>query len=140
MLIQWRGLAQDSFPLHWPLVNSDHMRTRLAKRELEKKRIEDAHRCKAPLMSDLLRLRLSAVGRGGRRCLCRYRFALEDPNHRNEWQMQEICAFTDAAVRMATHENREVDLFTLVAACHRALMSVPPYTLAQRARFASGGL
>jgi len=36
---------QDAFPLHWPLINSDHMRTQLAKRELEKKRIEDAHRC-----------------------------------------------------------------------------------------------
>ena len=39
------SMQQDSFALHWPLVNSDHMRTRLAKRELEKKRIEDAHRC-----------------------------------------------------------------------------------------------
>lgn len=36
--------SQDDFQLHWPLVNSDHMATRLAKRELEKKRIEDAHR------------------------------------------------------------------------------------------------
>lgn len=32
---------QGSFPLHWPLINSDHMRERLAKRELERKRIED---------------------------------------------------------------------------------------------------
>ena len=35
---------QGTFPLHWPLVNSDHMRERLAKRELERKRIEDADR------------------------------------------------------------------------------------------------
>ena len=39
-----RGAMQDDFPLHWPLINSDHMRTRLAKRELEKKRIEDSKR------------------------------------------------------------------------------------------------
>lgn len=36
-------------PLHWPLINSDHMRTKLAKRELEKKKIEDAHRCSCPV-------------------------------------------------------------------------------------------
>ena len=35
---------QDGVPLHWPLINSDHMRTRLAKREFEKKRLEDAQR------------------------------------------------------------------------------------------------
>ena len=35
---------QGTFPLHWPLVNSDHMRERLAKRELERKRVEDADR------------------------------------------------------------------------------------------------
>ena len=34
--------AQGSFQLHWPLINSDHMATQLAKRELEKKRVEDA--------------------------------------------------------------------------------------------------
>ena len=38
------------------------------------------------------------------------RLALEDPNHRNEWQLKEIRAFTDAAVRMATREDREVTL------------------------------
>ena len=38
---------QGDVPLHWPLINSDHMRTKLAKRELEKKKIEDAQRCVA---------------------------------------------------------------------------------------------
>ena len=38
------------------------------------------------------------------------RLALEDPNHRNEWQLKEIRAFMDAAVRMATREDREVAL------------------------------
>ena len=36
------------------------------------------------------------------------RLALEDPNHRNEWQLKEIRAFTAAAVRMAVREDREV--------------------------------
>lgn len=44
---------QGSFPLHWPLVNSEHMRDRLGQRELERKRIDDAKR-----------------------------LALQDPNHR----------------------------------------------------------
>lgn len=35
-------LPQGSFALHWPLINSDHLRERLAKRELESKRLEDA--------------------------------------------------------------------------------------------------
>lgn len=35
---------QGEHTLHWPLINSDHMRSKLAKRELEKKRIEDDHR------------------------------------------------------------------------------------------------
>lgn len=38
------GRAQGGFALHWPLINSDHMRTRLAQRELEAKRLEDARR------------------------------------------------------------------------------------------------
>ena len=37
-------MLQGDFPLHWPLINSDHMRTRLAKRELEKKKVEDDQR------------------------------------------------------------------------------------------------
>lgn len=43
---------QGSFPLHWPLINSDHMRVKLAKRELEKKRIEDDQRS-APCVKSL---------------------------------------------------------------------------------------
>ena len=49
-LSSWAALSgecsalQDDFQLHWPLVNSDHMATRLAKQELEKKRLEDAKR------------------------------------------------------------------------------------------------
>lgn len=35
---------QDSFPLHWPLVNSEHMKDKLGQRELEKKKVEDANR------------------------------------------------------------------------------------------------
>lgn len=35
------AVPQGGFPLHWPLVNSAHMAERLAKRELEKKRVED---------------------------------------------------------------------------------------------------
>lgn len=35
---------QGEFALHWPLINSNHMRMRLAKRELEQKRVEDANR------------------------------------------------------------------------------------------------
>lgn len=34
----WKG----AFALHWPIINSKHMRVTLAKRELEAKRLEDA--------------------------------------------------------------------------------------------------
>ena len=37
-------MLQGTFQLHWPLINSDHMRMRLAQRELEQKRIEDGNR------------------------------------------------------------------------------------------------
>ena len=40
----WCSYLQGTFPLHWPLINSNHMRTKFAKRELEKKRIEDDQR------------------------------------------------------------------------------------------------
>jgi len=102
------SVRQDNFALHWPLVNSDHMRTRLAKRELEKKRIEDAHRSCAS--HSLLRNQNLASHRARDQDVHARRLALEDPNHRNEWQLKEIRAFTDAAVRMATHEDREVAL------------------------------
>ncbi|KAL3140047.1 hypothetical protein ABBQ38_004327 [Trebouxia sp. C0009 RCD-2024] len=71
----WKG----SFPLHWPLINSDHMRTKLAKRELEKKRIEDDQR-----------------------------LALEDPNFRTEAQLKQIRSFRDAAQQMSQREDRQV--------------------------------
>ena len=35
---------QDTFQLHWPLINSDHMRYKLAQRELEQKRLDDGNR------------------------------------------------------------------------------------------------
>jgi len=44
LLTPWSGRVQGGFALHWPLINSDHMRTRLAQRELEAKRLEDARR------------------------------------------------------------------------------------------------
>ena len=69
----WRA----DFPLHWPLINSPHMRERLARRELEKKRIEDASR-----------------------------LALEDPNHRGEGELQDIRAFRAAAAAAAGRGDR----------------------------------
>ncbi|KAL3154051.1 hypothetical protein ABBQ32_013597 [Trebouxia sp. C0010 RCD-2024] len=71
----WKG----SFPLHWPLINSDHMHTKLAKRELEKKRIEDDQR-----------------------------LALEHPNFRTEAQLKQIRSFRDAAQAMSQREDRQV--------------------------------
>ena len=38
------SMLQDTFQLHWPLINSDHMRYKLAQRELEQKKIEDGNR------------------------------------------------------------------------------------------------
>lgn len=67
----------DGVPLHWPLINSDHMRERLAKRELEKKRIDDAKR-----------------------------LALEDPNHRSERELKDIRAFKDVAYEMLKRDDR----------------------------------
>lgn len=64
----WR----DGVPLHWPLINSDHMKERLAKRELEKKRIDDANR-----------------------------LALEDPNYRNDKELQDIRDFKQAAHKVS---------------------------------------
>lgn len=68
--------AQESFPLHWPLINSDHMRERLARRELERKRIEDAAQ-----------------------------LALEDPHHRSDPELRDIRAFKDAAQEMLRRED-----------------------------------
>ena len=71
----WKG----SVGLHWPLVNSDHMRERLAKRQFEEKKLEDARR-----------------------------LALEDPNYRNEAELQDIRKFKDAAVKMQENPRRKV--------------------------------
>ncbi|KAK9853604.1 hypothetical protein WJX84_007036 [Apatococcus fuscideae] len=70
---------KDGFPLHWPLINSDHMRTRLAKREFEKKRLEDAQR-----------------------------LALQNPNHRTESELQDIRGFKAAAYEMLDRKDRLV--------------------------------
>ena len=69
---------KDGVPLHWPLINSDHMHERLAKRDLEKKRIDDAKR-----------------------------LALEDPNHRTERELQDIRAFKDAAYELLQRDDRQ---------------------------------
>lgn len=69
----WR----DGVPLHWPLVNSDHMRERLARKELEKKRIDDAKR-----------------------------LALEDPNYRSDAELRDIRSFKDAAQEMLKRDDR----------------------------------
>lgn len=60
----WKG----KFGLHWPMVNKPIMKVALAKKELEKKRIEDAKR-----------------------------LLLEDPNFREEAELKEIRAFKRAA-------------------------------------------
>lgn len=69
----WR----DGVPLHWPLINSDHMKERLAQRELEQKRLDDARR-----------------------------MALEDPNHRSEAELKNIRSFKDAAQDILKREDR----------------------------------
>ena len=70
---------KDGVPLHWPLINSDHMRERLAKKELEKKIKDDAHR-----------------------------LALEDPNYRSERELQDIRGFKDAAYEMLQRDDRQI--------------------------------
>jgi hypothetical protein len=62
----WKG----AWPLHWPLINSAHMRGRLARRELEQKRVEDAKR-----------------------------LALQDPSARSESELAVIRAFKLAAAK-----------------------------------------
>ena len=68
----WKG----TFPLHWPLINSDHMKERLGKRELERKRIEDSKT-----------------------------LALQDPNFRSETQLKDIRAFRLAASEIAARPD-----------------------------------
>lgn len=69
---------KDGVPLHWPLINTDHMSERLAKRDLEKKRLDDAKR-----------------------------LALEDPNYRSENELQDIRSFKDAAYEMLKQDDRQ---------------------------------
>jgi HSP20 family molecular chaperone IbpA len=71
----WKG----DFPLHWPLINSDHMKERLAKRELEKKRIEDAKH-----------------------------LALQDPNYRSDAELKDLRAFKVAAAEVTSLVNAKV--------------------------------
>lgn len=68
---------KDGYPLHWPLINSDHMREKLAKRELENKKKEDA--------------RLTAQ---------------RDPNYRTESELQDIRSFKESAYEILNLENR----------------------------------
>ena len=56
---------QGDTPLHWPLVNSDHMQERLGRRELERKRVDDARVLE-----------------------------LQDPNHRWEVSSAHVCLNT----------------------------------------------
>jgi hypothetical protein len=69
----WR----DGSPLHWPLVDAAHMSERLARRELERKRVEDA-------------------ARG----------ALEDPHHRSDAELRDVRAFRDAAAAALADPGR----------------------------------
>ena len=69
----WR----DGVPLHWPLVNSEHMAERLGRRELERKRVDDAQR-----------------------------LALADPNHRGAAEMADIRAFREAAEEAVARGER----------------------------------
>jgi curved DNA-binding protein CbpA/HSP20 family molecular chaperone IbpA len=63
---------KDGFGLHWPLINKPgHMLEQLGRKEMEKKRIEDAKRLE-----------------------------LEDPNFRNDHDLKEIRCFKDAAYEM----------------------------------------
>lgn len=74
---------KDGVPLHWPLINSNHMAQRLAEKDLEKKRIEDAK---------LL--------------------ALQDPNHRSKAELKDIRAFKDAAYELL-QKHGSVDVYDL---------------------------
>ncbi|KAK9831834.1 hypothetical protein WJX81_000048 [Elliptochloris bilobata] len=69
----WKG----GFALHWPLINSSHMRTRLAQRELEDKRLEDARRLEQ-----------------------------QDPNYRSLAELAAIRAFKSAALTMLARSDR----------------------------------
>lgn len=69
---------KDGVPLHWPLINSNHMAEKLAQRELEKKRIDDAKR-----------------------------LALEDPHYRSERELRDIRSFKQVAQELLKREDRK---------------------------------
>jgi len=71
----WRG----AFALHWPLVNARTMLETLGKKEMEKKRIDDARR-----------------------------YERQDPNFRTEAQLKELRRFKEAAFRSQAEPGREV--------------------------------
>jgi HSP20 family molecular chaperone IbpA len=74
---------KDGFPLHWPLINSDHMREKLAKRELESKKKEDAR------LTDRAH-----------------------PHYRTENELKDIRAFKDAAYQlMALPKDERLRMF-----------------------------
>lgn len=74
---------KDGFPLHWPLINSDHMREKLAKRELESKKKEDAR------LTDRA-----------------------NPNFRTDSELQDIREFKDVAYELQAKMDREARLVT----------------------------
>jgi len=74
---------KDGFPLHWPLINSDHMREKLAKRELESKKKEDAR------LTDRA-----------------------NPNYRTEAELRDIRAFKDVAYALQRNMTKEARLVT----------------------------
>ncbi|KAL4457675.1 hypothetical protein ABPG75_012540 [Micractinium tetrahymenae] len=76
----WKG----SFPLHWPLINSDHMRDKLGKRELERKRVEDSEKLQ-----------------------------LEDPNFRSEAELKDIRAFKQAAMELRQRPDKGAATYDL---------------------------
>ena len=69
---------KDGVPLHWPLINSDHMRETLAKKELEMKKKEDA--------------RLTEKA---------------NPNYRTESELKDIRAFKEAAYELLKQSDRK---------------------------------
>lgn len=74
---------KDGYPLHWPLINSDHMREKLARRELESKKKEDAR------LTDRA-----------------------NPHYRTEAELRDIRAFKDVAYELQSKMSREERLVT----------------------------
>lgn len=68
---------KDGYPLHWPLINSNHMAERLAKRELENKKKEDAR------LTDQ-----------------------SNPHYRTNAELEDIRAFKDAAYDILGRQDR----------------------------------